>query len=952
MAVALSLLIVLPALAQSQTYDDPRGTLKSGADLTVDVLHATKVDDANTTDVDEGIAESHFRNTLYVSNDDKAHSTVRISAIGTAEGTAKSFAGADGIVQTGADAPGDNTVCENTATVKNNRSGRSIKVYLDDDNNTPSMDVNTFKVIGSGSEKSDSSIKLLTGATDPAGATEDTCTGDDYVPGEIPARHGDTLTVTVAGVTGVISLTVDAEGPEFSNISPENGVYRSSQTMLFRFRVADADSGLAYDGELDYTRGDKDARAFNTDGDNTTEEPRSLAGDTVGASRDVQVMLDTGDGHKDRSAAGSNGWRQTTGQPRGVSYDMSMAVTDVGEDTHEWYLKATDRAGNTVRTDADDSNDKDDDFKFTVDVSSPEFGDARTGISYDTAKREEIVDRASILVVFEDSRSGQDAVQTVDASKFLVEGSEVVSAIHMSDKSDCGNDNPATDNPLDIDGVCIKSPDVTKARVYLQLAEALAPDATPKVSMFGGAVLDLAGNPSNQDEITAKDEIAPGITVTVSTAVGDRPIIRNNGEVTVSVTSDEELRRLPQVWFARIVDAGNSTKEKQKAELATPRRADRVSAAAGGVNSWSRSYSNNAVGSTDGLYAVIVVAEDRADNLGATTGWKRARTDNAPTAGTSATVSALESAGLLVEVDTDLPRPTFSLSPETGTDTKTTESASPFVTVSFGGEKDEYGDYYENGDTTKKISNFGDSHSAVQITSITLNGNDVMGSTSPNSSREYTLHAQDLSTANYELKVTGMDDAGNTVSDSYKFEVAARKPYKVDLIPGWNLVSIPGTPLDSSTGSVMGATAEAAIVLAYQDDAWLTAVNDNGTWRGTLTDIVGGYGYWVQTTAFESISTLIPETDTSSVLPTASVIKGWNLLGVVDVRQAKAGSAPSGGGDADDYFGNIKWKVSYSFNTSDNAWSKSIPNETGNSDAIKNGKGYWVWSTEAGTLVP
>ena len=64
--------------------------------------------------------------------------------------------------------------------------------------------------------------------------------------------------------------------------------------------------------------------------------------------------------------------------------------------------------------------------------------------------------------------------------------------------------------------------------------------------------------------------------------------------------------------------------------------------------------------------------------------------------------------------------------------------------------------------------------------------------------------------------------------------------YKLSLIPGWNLVSLPGTPIDPSIGSVMGGSMQASIVLAYQDDAWLTAVNDNGTWRGTLTDIVGG----------------------------------------------------------------------------------------------------------------
>ena len=239
----------------------------------------------------------------------------------------------------------------------------------------------------------------------------------------------------------------------------------------------------------------------------------------------------------------------------------------------------------------------------------------------------------------------------------------------------------------------------------------------------------------------------------------------------------------------------------------------------------------------------------------------------------------------------------------------------------------------------------------MEITSITLNGNNVSDNLAAVSDRKYTLAARDLATGAYELKVTGRDDVGNEVKDSYKFDVVVRKPYELDLIPGWNLVSLPGTPLDPSIGAVMGDSMQASIVLAYQDDEWLTTVNDNGTWRGTLTDIVGGYGYWVQTTAFESISALIPETDTSSVLPTARVIKGWNLLGVVDVLQAPAGDSPSDNEEADDYFSNIGWKVAYSFNTQSNQWSKAIKGE-GVGAEIVNGKGYWVWSTAKGTLVP
>ena len=662
-----------------------------------------------------------------------------------------------------------------------------------------------------------------------------------------------------------------------------------------------------------------------------------------GRSRDISVMLN----NVEKSADGNSGWRNRGSRP-GVSYFLDMAVSNVDPGSNPWYLEATDRAGNTERTDADPGKDGDQDFNLVVDVSSPEFRDARTGISYDPDKKKEVVNRSYIAVTFEDI-SGPDAVMNVDADKFLVEDAEVVGVIHLSDKPDCDNDNSKDDHPLDIDGGCLRANDVPGARIYLELAEPLAPDATPQVSMFGGAALDLAGNPSNQDEIIAVDNIAPAITVTVVTEVTGRPVIRRNGEVTVSISSDEDLRRLPAVFFAEVLDGADADAEEADLELGSIRRGDRVQTGSED-NSWTRTYNSGDVGGSDGLYAVVVIAEDDSDNVGTTPGWSPpSRRTKTPASGNGADLDDLTGGGLAVEIDTgtafDADEP-FSLSPQSDDDE--TESNNPFITIDFGGEAGEYDTH------TKRFRS--DSHSAVEIVSITLNGNDVSDHVAEVESNKYTLAAQDLSIGEYELKVTGRDDVGNEVSDTYDFEVAARGAYKVNLTPGWNLVSVPGTPLDSSTQAVMGNTMQASIVLAYQDDAWLTAVNDNGTWRGTLTDIVGGYGYWVQTTAFESISALIPETDTSSVLPTAKVIAGWNLLGVVDVLQARAGKAPSGGGEADNYFDNIAWKVAYSFDTETNAWEKSIPDEGTNDpdsdEEILNGKGYWVWSTEAGTLVP
>ena len=301
MAVALSLLIVLPGLAQSQNYDDTRGKLSSGSNLTVAVIDGDTLATGVDVEDDAGIADSYFNGNLYVSNDEDAHNRVQINAT-TTEG-AKEFPGPDGelgseandTTQEQRDLAMDNFDCDGTATVVNNNSNREITVYMDDVSNLKTA---IFEVISSGEERADGTCADL--SVSPA---------VDEVPGKIPARHGDTLTITVAGVSGSVTIKVDADGPEFTEISPEDGAYLSSQTVKFRFVATDSDSGLAHDGELDYTRGDTDARAINGDDDNfTTGEPRA---NDDGDARYISVELD-GD---DRSEEGTSGWRQRGGRP-------------------------------------------------------------------------------------------------------------------------------------------------------------------------------------------------------------------------------------------------------------------------------------------------------------------------------------------------------------------------------------------------------------------------------------------------------------------------------------------------------------------------------------------------------------------------------------------------------------------------------------------------------------
>ena len=60
----------------------------------------------------------------------------------------------------------------------------------------------------------------------------------------------------------------------------------------------------------------------------------------------------------------------------------------------------------------------------------------------------------------------------------------------------------------------------------------------------------------------------------------------------------------------------------------------------------------------------------------------------------------------------------------------------------------------------------------------------------------------------------------------------------------------------------------------------------------------------------------------------------------------------------DVYFGSLSdgtgtlWKAAYTFDTASQVWSKLLPGSTPAVENVAIGKGYWLWATEAGDLVP
>jgi hypothetical protein len=311
------------------------------------------------------------------------------------------------------------------------------------------------------------------------------------------------------------------------------------------------------------------------------------------------------------------------------------------------------------------------------------------------------------------------------------------------------------------------------------------------------------------------------------------------------------------------------------------------------------------------------------------------------------------------------------LTPNTGTSTET-ETANPFIKIDFS-EGKEYNianttDPLDAGDKldfgTPAVSVEIDSHNGVTLTKLALedqdgNETDLLGTEGSVDSDSFVLALSGLSTGDYTIIVNGTDAVGNkrATDDKFNFTVKARSAYEVGLNPGWNLISLPATPSDPSIDAVLPSSHPAITVLTFVGGEWKTAVRGtDGNWEGTISQMTSEEAYWVQTGAFTPIKTLIPERNPATVLPAIPIVAGWNLVPMVDLGQAKpptqtelASNTTGKGLDAKVYFASITWTVAYGFDTQGNAWRK-ITDTTG--DFVGQGKGYWVWATKSGQLVP
>jgi len=194
------------------------------------------------------------------------------------------------------------------------------------------------------------------------------------------------------------------------------------------------------------------------------------------------------------------------------------------------------------------------------------------------------------------------------------------------------------------------------------------------------------------------------------------------------------------------------------------------------------------------------------------------------------------------------------------------------------------------------------------------------------------------STYDVTLLPTITDLAGNTLAQtSWSFTTAVS--YSIPLTKGWNLISLPVVPSNTSIASVLGTTKN-NIETVWSYDAgsghWSVYHGDNiGT--SDLVSMTAGDGYWVNYTA-DNATNLVGSgnlvQEGNSVPPSRKLKEGWNLIGYYQRPNTDSVSAENA------LYNNLNnvWTLLFGYDNT----NKHITTLNGGS-LLHPGEAFWVW---------
>ena len=500
---------------------------------------------------------------------------------------------------------------------------------------------------------------------------------------------------------------------------------------------------------------------------------------------------------------------------------------------------------------------------------------------------------------------------------------------------------------------------VDGAYVFLKLADELVSDAMPIVGIAPGMeVEDLAGNSTNRQKlgfVKIKDGISPRLTVTLSDGSGlgtgdEGPDRLTNDSIDIRIESDEPLQGAPRVMvvckdiaWTEIVDGREIERDiddlmgnRNGAFASVPREPQGTVYTCGndvdrdGVDDvfrltediansrpgevWEYTWRNPTGPDTslrDGQLAVVAFGRDRSryDRFGEdVSNW------------------SVASGGF--RLDTEFEGAAVPdgivVYPEDGS--KISEFR-PFVLIEF------------------------NELSTVTLISMLFDGMEVSDELQILGDNEFVFWPLSMNSGQHTVAVEARDSAGNNFGFDFSFESVKRTEYVLELHSGWNAVSFPASPVDTSIDAVFTDPSVEAVI-GWDGDRWSMATRRNGIWRSVreyepLVGVQRGSGYWVKSSGFVHQPVRLASTVPDPVFepmdgeyrPPAT---GWVFLGVVDRYHAEdhfGETLVQGKGEpvtAREYLGD--YEVAYTWDPIEQRFEPLLPGAT-----MTIGDGVWVY---------
>ena len=824
-------------------------------------------------------------------------------------------------------------------------------------------------------------------------------------------------------------IEVENESPEISNFAPEHESAFDDPDVEYTFTVTDSHSGLPEPEDLPDADGDDaympavaliskgQCETAGSDASAASKARRAelinggfeLVGDMANISDDESLYCPGAAQNGEYDAdIGGYGFAPIRDDKDFEEIDdgFDVETTIVLRENKIFYVTfvACDNAGNCSFFDPDGNDEGVELAEITVDTEDPVFVEARTGLTWDSTDNEYDDNRAYIQVIFNDLTKLN--TETVEIDDFVVEGHSIKD-VHVFENPDSDDVNWADSGRYGATGHPNKRKidryrDIENV-VFIELEDELLADETPDVTIVPNGVEDKAGNEQDDGDHEADDWISPSFTIVsiVSTreTSQDQILAGDDDEVTVVVTSDERLDSTrPTVAITYVNAPAGSVDTKGTATCDNSEGADKGSRERGEIvhednkdcadnGAATGGTLNNSVEKVSNTEWVVTITEPKDTGYYNfhISGDDRSSQKNPGSEGVSPgsiVTDFFDADGdvnvddaIFFEGDINLPKPQVRVSGVSVEDNEAdVEFRSPlFVELDFAAN---HSDNCRSADSDERLANCMNENSEyaednfddIVVTSFVLDGVDLTDSVKTTDNQSFLVSLESISIGDHTAEVQAVDQAGNVFEDTLEidFEVNDRDPFEKRLSPGWNLVSLPGEPADSSIAAVFGPGVEVRTVYSYDPvipGGWQVAVREtlDSDWQGDLTEITGQRGYWVLSDAIQDWEVSIPRlaggasgTGTPIQPPVIPMYAGWNLIPVTDV----SGNALSAGIEisAQVYLNSLDDGLDLArvlgYDTIRNEWFTVLDMQMGSPGDLEIGSGYWVFVREAAALVP